>query len=453
VHDLRAFLELIRRERPHDVVDVHREVNPRYETTAIVTKLEQAYRFPVIVFHRVAGSSCPVVTNVCGSLARMALALGCPLAQLAQRYDEGCANPIKPQLVSNAPVQEQVRTGEDVDLGSLPQFVYHQNDSLQPYITAAIVVARDPDTGRQNLSYHRLMVLGCNSTAIFIARGKHLDRIYRKYERMGEPMPIAAFIGVHPVCSLGALYTGSADTEEYDIIGGLQGAPLRIAKCVTQPLEIVADAEFVLEGVVLPRTRAEEGPFGEFTGYSTGNSSSPVFKLTAVTSRRAPMYQDIVSGHAEHLLLPILGMERNLLQAARNAVPSTRSVKAALPLTVFVALDKTDDSQPRVLMDALFASDIYVKQVVVVDAGIDISDIRQAATAIALNVKPDRDIVIHRATHGTELDPAAEPNDEHPAKLGIDATIPLSSKTRIQKNKVSQELLDSINLADLLGKP
>ena len=450
MYDLRTFLETVRREKPRDIVSIERTVNPRYETTAILTKLEQSFRFPILRFRSVAGSPFPVVTNVCGSTARLAMALNCTIGELPQVYAARCAQPVKPEIKPQAAAQELVFTGKDVDLHSFPQFIYHEGDAPQPYITAAIVVARDPETGKSNLSFHRLMIVDRATTAIFMAKGKHLEQIYRKYENAGEAMPIAAFLGVHPACSLGALYSGSADTEEYDIIGGLQQSPLALANCVTNSLQVPADAEFVLEGLVPPRGRVNEGPFGEFTGYSTGSTTCPMFKVQAITSRRDPIFQDIVSGHAEHLLLPVLGMEHHLLEVARAVVPSAVAVKILLPLTVFVSLRKEDDAQPPRLIEALLTSDIYAKQVVVVDSDVDISDLRQVATAVALNVRPDRDIHIFPPSLGTELDPSCESRDGLTAKYGLDATRAMKSPRSVVKNRVPQHVLDSINLSEFL---
>ena len=105
--DLRSFIETVRRERPRDIVDVHRKVSARFETAAIVTKLEQAFRFPIVVFHDVAGCSYPLVSNVCGSLARLALALGCTPREMAERYSKACEHPLKPKLFDSGLSQEQ----------------------------------------------------------------------------------------------------------------------------------------------------------------------------------------------------------------------------------------------------------------------------------------------------------------------------------------------------------
>ncbi len=452
--DLRSFIDAVRRERPHEIVDVDREVSPRHETVAILTKFEQSYRSPILFFHRVAGCQFPVVTNVYGSLNRLALALGCSRRELADCYAERCRRPIKPELKTNAAVQQTVFRGLEVNLSVLPQLVHHEHDAPQPFITAAIVAARDPDSGKTNLSYHRLMIASRNTTGIFIAGGKHLDLIYQKYEKAGQAMPIAAFIGAHPLWALGTLFTGSADVEEYDIIGGLQGKPLDVVECVTQPgLRVPANAEFVLEGVVPPKERIEEGPFGEFTGYATGATPAPVFHVEAITSRRDPIFQDIASGHMEHLLLPLPAMEHHLLTVARAISPGVKRVKIEVPLTVFVQLEKRDDSEPRRLVEALLKSDIYTKQVVVLDADVDLADLHQVMAAVALRVRPDRDILIYPDQLGTWMDPSCESAEGRTAKIGIDATAPLSPKRPVTKNSVPQLLLDSINLSEFLGKP
>jgi 2,5-furandicarboxylate decarboxylase 1 len=454
MYNLQDFIETVRRERPNEVVDIHREVRPQHETLAILTKFEQSYRSPLFVFHHVAGCRFPLVNNVCGSLSRLALALGCVPRELSDCYAERCRQPIKPTLTSDAPVHDVVVGGKDVDLSAFPQLIYHEHDSAQAYITAAIVVARDPESDKTNLSYHRLMITGPAATSIFMARGKHLDLIYRKYERASQPMPIAAFIGVHPTCSLGAAYTGPADVEEYDIIGGLQGQPLALARCVTNPkLMVPADAEFVLEGFVSPHARIDEGPFGEFTGYAAGTMQTPVFHVEAITRRRQALFQDIASGHMEHLILPVLGMEHHLLSVARRVVPDCVSVKMEVPLTAVVVLQKRNDSQPRQVIEALLDADIYLKHLVVVDPDVDPSDLRQVCTAVALHVQPDRDVLIYGERPGTELDPSCPTSRGLTSKMGIDATKPISPSRPIVRNTVPQVILDSINLAEFLKKP
>jgi UbiD family decarboxylase len=143
-------------------------------------------------------------------------------------------------------------------------------------------------------------------------------------------------------------------------------------------------------------------------------------------------------------------MEHHLFAVAQSVVPTTKALKVAVPLTVVVAIDKKHDSEPCRLAEALLASDIYVKQVVVVDANVDVSDLRQVATAITLHTRPERGIFVKRGALGTELDPSCESEDKLITKIGIDATLPLKASRPVSRNKVPQELLDSIDLSNLL---
>jgi 2,5-furandicarboxylate decarboxylase 1 len=449
--DLRGFLDRVRTERRTDLLEIEREVDPRHETTAILTKLEEKQRSPILFFKRVKGSPFALVTNVSGSLGRLALALACPLKAVSERYGEACLRPVPPQVVDGGPVRDNVRRGGAVDLGLLPALVYHQDDSENPYITAAIVLARDPETGKTNLSYHRLMIAGKDRTGIFMERGKHLHAIHEKYVQRGRPMPIAVFIGVHPLVSLGALYSGAAGVEEYDIIGGLMRAPLPLVECLTQPgLFVPAEAELVLEGLVAADERIDEGPFGEFTGYGTGVIRTPVFQVTAMTFRNGCLYQDVVSGHMEHLILPLPAIERRALADARAAAPGVARVSLVAPLTAVVALEKSDDAEPRAIIEALLKGDIYAKHVIVVDAGVEPSDLRQVLAAMALNTQASSHLYVFPDEQGTRLDPSCTSPQGRVAKMGIDATRKLATSRLITRNTVPQAVLDRIDLAEIL---
>src|SRR5690606_3903749 len=183
-HDLRAFLDAVRKARPADVVEVEREVDPRHETAAIVTKLETHGRTPVLMFRKVRGTTFPVVSNVCGSMGRLALALGCSLKDVGTVYGARAIQRVSPGFHDGPPpCQEVTAFVHDVDLHRPPALVYHLDEAAEPYITAAIVVARDPQTHKTNLSYHRMMISGPQQTGILMERGRHLHGIFEKYQR------------------------------------------------------------------------------------------------------------------------------------------------------------------------------------------------------------------------------------------------------------------------------
>jgi len=450
--DLRTFLELVKTKRKADYVDVTREVSPRYETAAILTKLEAKRRSPLLVFRNVAGAQLPVVTNLGGSMGRLALALGCPLSAVGQRFEQAAAERVAPVEVEDAPVHQVVRRGDEVDLSWLPPMVYHADDSDRPYLTAAMVVARDPDSGVQNLSYHRMMILDQRRTGIYMERGRHLHGIYEKYRARGEAMPIAVVNGLHPAVTLGALYAGPADVDEYEIIGGLMGRPLPVVTTVTGTgLTVPAAAEIVLEGRVSVTEDAAEGPFGEFTGYGTGATRTPVFEVEAITHRTDPYFQDIISGGMEHLLLSMPALEHRTLRDARATCPGVRKIAQPAPLTSVISMRKQSDDEPRRLIEALL-DDIYAKHVIVVDEDVDPGNLQEVIAAMALQTQADTKVFVFEGRQGTPLDPSCPSEQGITAKMGIDATRPLVSARPVTRNRIPPEVLDAVDLAEILGR-
>ncbi len=451
--DLRDFLSLVATRRKADYVEVTRPVDPRYETAAIVTALEAKRRSPLLVFRDVKGTALPVVTNVGGSMGRLALALGCTLSQVGSRFEQAVAERAAPVRVTDAAVQQVVHRGEQVDLGMLPRLVYHADDCEQPYLTAAMVVARDPQTGIQNLSYHRMMVAGRDRTGIYMERGRHLHGIFDKYRAAGSPMPIAVVVGVHPAITLGALYAGAPQVDEYDVVGGLLGRPLPVVATVTgSDLLVPAGAEIVLEGEVSVTDDIAEGPFGEFTGYGTPAARTPVFQVQAVTHRTDPMFQDIVSGGMEHLLLSMPALEHRTLRDAKAASPGVRAIALPAPLTAVVSLAKRDDDEPRRVIEALLTSDIYAKHVIVVDEDVEPGDLHKVMAAVALQTQADTKVHVLPDQQGTPLDPSCPREDGRSAKMGIDATRPLLPVRPVTRNRIPPDVLAAVDLAEILGR-
>ena len=336
---------------------------------------------------------------------------------------------------------------------SSPSMTYHLDDAEEPYISAGIVLARDPETGKTNLSYHRMMIAGRDRTGILMEKGKHLDGIFAKYVERGADMPVAVIIGVHPLVALGALYSGSADVEEYDVIGGLFEAALDIVPCVSQPdLCVPAGAELILEGVVTHSERIQEGPFGEFTGYGTGLAQTPIFKVSAMTHRHEFLFQDIISGHMEHLVLSIPAIEHRTRKTARAVATTFVDLALPAPLTTVVAIDKADDEEPRRVIEAMLTADIYAKHVIVVDGDVDPADLRQVMAAVALQTQADRKVHIFADQQGTPLDPSCRHEDGTSAKMGIDATRPLAPARTFTRNRLPPELLASIDVKEFKAK-
>jgi UbiD family decarboxylase len=448
--DLRSFLDLVKRTRPADFQIVSRAIDPAYEITALVAKLEkEGRRRPVLLFENVKGSSFPVLTNLHASRSRLAAAIHAAPDRMLETYLRAMERPVAPRVVATGPVKEVVRRGGDVDLSALPQIVHHERDA-GPYVTAAISFARDPAGETWNCAYNRLMLQGRDRTSIHLTLGKHLWEFHKIAEARGESLPVAFAIGVHPAIALGALAIGSIDEDERAIMGALLGEPLELVKCETSDVLVPAHAELVLEGEILPAARVAEGPFGEFTGYSLGERQREIVRYTAITHRRDAMFQDIAVAHLDHLLLSTIPMEANLYRAVRAMVPSVKAVRVPGPFTCYVSIEQRLPGQAKNAIMAVLGADLYMKRVVVVDHDVDVFDDRQVNWALATRCQPDRDITIVTNARGSDLDPSTR-EDGYTAKWGVDATAKPSLAAYTPRHRVPPDVWQRLRLEDYLG--
>jgi 2,5-furandicarboxylate decarboxylase 1 len=398
----------------------------------------------------VRGHALPVVVNCYADRGRVARGFGVPKRELTRRVAQAYQKPIPPIEVARGAVQEEIYQGSEVDLQRLPAMIYHQTDAA-PYITAGIVFAKDPDDGKYNLSYNRLMVKGKDRLGIFMTVGKHLNSIFMKMEDRKKPLEVAVSIGNHPAWAMGALGIGPYEEDELGIIGGLKGSPLEMVKCKTVDLRVPAGAEIILEGEVEPFVREPEGPFGEFTGYAIRSGNNPVVHIKAITHRHNPIYQDICGGsHREHLTMATIPMEGNYFRVIKGAVPEVEEVRMAAPFTLVISLRKKYEGQARTALIAAFSADLYLKHAIAVDHDIDISDLQRVFWAMATRVQASRDIFIIPRARGSSLDPSAEPLGVTD-KMGIDATAKPSLENFSPVNLVPREVMDRIKLEDYVG--
>jgi len=448
--DLRSYLDLVKRRAPGDFEIVAREVDPAYEITALVVKLErEAKRRPVLLFEKVKGTRFPVLTNLHASRGRLAAAMSAAPEETLRTYLRAMETPTPPKVVGTGPVKEIVLTGDRVNLYDLPQIVHHEGDA-GPYVTAAISFAKAPTADIWNCAYNRLQIKGRDTTSIHLTTGKHLWEFHRIAEARGEPLPVALVIGVHPAIALGALAIGSIDEDERAIMGGLLGEPLELVRCETSDVLVPAHAEMVLEAEILPRARTPEGPFGEFTGYSLGERQREVVRVRAITHRRDAIFQDITVAHLDHLLLSTIPIEANLYRAVRAMVPTVKAVRVPGPFTCFVSIEARVPGQAKNAILAVLGADLYMKRVVVVDQDVDVFDDRQVNWAIATRCQPDRDITVITNARGSDLDPSTR-EDGLTAKWGVDATAKPSLAAYTPRHRVPPDVWQRINLKDFLA--
>jgi 2,5-furandicarboxylate decarboxylase 1 len=283
---------------------------------------------------------------------------------------------------------------------------------------------------------------------------KHLWEFQRSAESRGEALPVAFAIGVHPAIALGCLAIGSIDEDERAIMGGLLGEPLELIKCETSEVLVPAHAEMIIEAEILPHERTEEGPFGEFTGYSLGARQREVVKVRAITHRRDAIFQHTFVGHRDVWVLGGIPKEGSLFNLIRGVVPTTKAVHFPISgccrFHCYISIDKKVDGETKQAALAALGGCDFVKHVVVTDTDIDIYDEEEVLWAVATRVQADQDVDVIKNVKGNTLDPS-QTDDIMTAKMIIDATKPLQ-RPFAARVAVPQRALDETRLEDFIPR-
>jgi 2,5-furandicarboxylate decarboxylase 1 len=319
---MRAFLAMVERDFPDEIVRVHEPVRRELDITSTVFELERAGRSPIVIFERVEGFEMPVVTNIAGNRRLVAAAMGVEPSALATTFRERCQNYQPVERVDRAPWQEVVIEGDALDLTNLPVPVHFAVDAA-PYITAGQICARDPETGIDTTGFHRLMLKGRNRLGVSLHSRRRMYEFHRRAEARGEPLPAVVTLGIHPIHYMGSMayhYHYPPNVGKYEIIGALFDEPYRVARCGTAELDVPEGAEIVIEGKILNDVREPEGPFSEFTGYASYRSTENVFIAERIQMRSDAMFHSIASGTAsDHILISCVAREGEILsRRSRN---------------------------------------------------------------------------------------------------------------------------------------
>src|SRR5258706_2947534 len=339
----------------------------------------------------------PIIANVVASRKALAWALGVPEPRLAQEYARRIKDTIKPTVVARAPFHERVLTGADVDLGALPIPEYFPGDAGR-YLTAGMLVARDPETGGETEGYHRFQVKGRDRMGVSLHSRRRMFEYQRRAEARGQALPCAVALGLHPLVSMGSLAYPPAEVGKFEVVGGLFGEPLEVAPCTAIDLTVPAAAEIVIEGEILPGVREPEGPFGEFTGYFSRRSTEHVFQAKAIAMRTSPWFQSIGSGRAgDHITTLALVREAEIWNALRRVIPNVTGVHVPLSGTssfaAYVAIKQGRPGEAKHVIPIVLGVDHYLKLVIVVDDDIDVFDESDVMWAVATRMQADRDLV------------------------------------------------------------
>ncbi len=397
-------------------------------------ELERAVMFP-----RPGGHPMTVVSNLFVDRGWIADSIGVPTEDLLARFQQAVRQPLAWTEVTDAAAQEVVH--RDVDLLKLLPIPKHNEHDSGPYITAALLIARNPKTGIQNVSIHRCQVSGADRIGVLLLP-RHTHHYFRMAEEAGEALEIALVIGVHPACILASQAIAALDEDEMEIAGALMGAPVEMVKCKTNRVRVPAEPE---------------GPFGEFPQYYGPRANREVIHVDAVTHRRNAIFHTIVGGGMEHLLLGEIPREATLLEHLQRSFPNVQDVRLTRGGTcryhLVVKIDKRSNGEPKNIIMGAFGGHYDVKQVVVVDLDVDIDDPHQIEWAVATRFQADRDLVVVSGAQGSKLDPSSQ--EGIGAKMGIDATKPVEAEVmkfkRIHVKGLEEVELDRVLEQDAMA--
>ena len=228
--------------------------------------MEKEGHFKAVIFENVKGSNIPLVANIHGSFNRLKYAIGMEEGtekEFLRAYGALEANPIEPIKVDTGPVQQVVKTGDDIDVEELPICTYHERDPGK-FITAALGLMRDPDTGVDNIGIYRHQVHSKNELGVQLSETADGNVIWKKYEERGEPTPMALVIGHHPAFFLGSLSYTPIDSNELHVAGGILQRPVPLVPCKKIPLDVPADAEIVIECMIRQKNVGQRRPLVNF---------------------------------------------------------------------------------------------------------------------------------------------------------------------------------------------
>jgi UbiD family decarboxylase len=427
---LRGFLRMVESDYPDEFLRIQQEIDPKFESTAMMFELDKAGRSPVVMFENIRGHKTPMVTNIAGNRKLLAACLGVTSKELPTAFRERCQKYLKCETVKDAPWQEVTLEGDQVDLTKLPIPTHFPIDAA-PYITAGQLSARDPVSGVDTTGFHRLMLRGKNRLGVSLHSRRRMFEFHRRAEERGQALPVTITLGIHPLHYMGSMvYAYPPQVRKFEIIGGLFGEPYRLARTGVQDLEAPAGAEIVIEGEILAGVHEPEGPFSEFTGYASFRSTQNVFVAHRIRMRRDAMYHSVVSGMSQdHILVSCITREGEILNTLRRNLPNVQAVhvphRTCGAFLAIVRMKKTAQGEPQQAIMAALGTEFYTKYVIVVDEDVDIYDMNDVMWAIATRVQAEKDILMMPGCKAAILDPTSDPETFTVTKMGIDATKPV----------------------------
>ncbi|MEK6877320.1 MAG: UbiD family decarboxylase [Thermoproteota archaeon] len=440
--DLRAYIDQIKNLNQLHIIK--KKVSTKYEIAALTAKVDGTN---AILFENIKESKLRLVANLVGTRARFAKAVNTKESNIHEKMISAIEHAKKPKTVSEGKFMEN-RTK---DLSILP-IVTHFEKEPGPFITSSIIYTLNQEKNAQNSSFHRLMPLDKTHFSIRMVEGRHLHRSFVYAKEHGEDLKVAITVGVHPAISIAGAYQAEWGEDELEIANAILGSKLTLSKVPYSGMKVPTGAEIVMEGKILKDKTHKEWMVEMLRTYDF-KREQPVFELENLYYRNNAIFHDILSGYSEHRLLMGMPIEAKLNRDVRKSFPQTKKVVMSDGgcnwLHAVVQITKKKDSDAKKVIEKTFTAHRSLKMVTVVDEDIDPSNAVSIEYAMATRFQADKDLIIVEKVRGSSLDPSSDQKNLLTAKLGIDATRPLSKRAEgFEIAKIPNE--DKISLKDYL---
>ena len=467
VNDLRSALALLE-ELPGQLVTTDVEVDPMAQLAGVYryvgaggTVARPTKEGPAMIFNNIKGHpGARVAIGVLASRKRVAALLDCAPQELGKKLYQCVDHPIPPvRFQGQAPCQEVVHKASDpgFDLYKLVPAPANTPDDAGPYITLGMCYATHPDTGVHDVTIHRLCIQGKDELSIFSTPGaRHIGAMSQRAEELGQRLPISISIGVDPAIEIGSCFeppTTPLGYDELSVAGALRGEPVQLCPCLTVNEMAIANAEYVIEGEVIPNVRVVEDQnshtgyaMPEFPGY-TGPASDQcrLIKVKAVTHRKNPIMQTCIGPSEEHVSMAGIPTEASIYGMVEKALPGRlQNVYCASPgggkymaVLQFKKTVPSDEGRQRQAALLAFSAFSELKHVFIVDEDVDCFDMNDVLWAMNTRFQGDADIITIPGVRCHPLDPSNDPccsasiRDHGIAcKTIFDCTVPFDQKDR-----------------------
>ena len=397
-----------------EIIEINDKISSEYEAAKILRQ----YPKDTVILNNIEGYDMPVISGICNTRAKIADSINCEVSEITEKIINASDNPVKVDKFTDFSDYETT----DADLDKIPILTHYKRDG-GAYITAGVVFARDPETGVQNASIHRMMVLDNERLAIRIVP-RNLYTYFQNAQKAGKDLEIALAIGIDPEILLASTTSIPIDYNEMDVANAFKDSNLELIKTESD-LE-VPKADIILEGKISVTETVPEGPFVDLTDTYDIIRDQPVINLSKMhIVKENPVYHAIIPAGFEHKLLQGLPQEPRIYKSVKNAVPTVETVVltegGCCWLHAAISINKQTEGDGKNAIMAALSAHPSLKHAVVVDTDVDVFDPQDIEYAIATRVKADRDVMIVPNVRGSSLDPVAE-SDGTTTKMGIDAT-------------------------------